>query len=853
MSRRGDVVLDPFGGSGTTALEALRLGRRAVSVDANPLSALIGRVKTARIGAESRAQLRSLRALVAGHLDKLPQDDHAFLKSFGDFVPSIPNIQKWFPPSSCGELALVRSACANMNGTAQDVAQLALSRVVAGASFQDSETRYASRPRKIPIGKTLAAYLAALDALVRRVDATSAVVRYGVATFRCADARNLQTSVLPECSVDLIVTSPPYGNATDYHLYHRFRLFWLGFDPRDLAGVEIGSHLRHQRDGTGFAEYLNDLLPCIEGAYRVLRPGCYAVFVLGDSVYGGVTYNTAEEMSRAAEGLGFETDAIITRPIHETRRSFVAAARRATSEKLLILKRPLNKATVGLVRPKYRLWNFEETLRDREFQSLVGAHSSKVRATIPASLAGAAKRLTFTVGLQYPGGAIEPTWQKILENGYDDPLSRRKDPKYVSHGIHPYKGKFYPQLAKSLLNLVGVEAGATVLDPFCGSGTALLEARLNGLRACGCDLNPLAAKIARAKVGILDVDPDLVLAAVGAVREALGGASRKSAGELEQFPESAHDEILSWFARPIATKLNTVLRTVRESSTGVLREYLEVILSSIIRDISHQDPRDLRIRRRKEPLKDADVSGQFLRHLDEQMNRLEHFWATRGFSPFPFPEASVVHGDARGEAAYSALGAESNSVDCVLTSPPYATALPYIDTDRLSLLLLFGLTSTDRRPLEMDLTGSREITTGDRKSLEAALGGKGNDGHLPTTVIRFLQGLLKSTRSEDVGFRKRNRPSLLLRFFGDMAAVLTQCVRVMRPGADMLLVVGDSTTQVNGRTLRIPTTDFIRDTAVHQGLTLVEELRIDVTTENLLHNKNAITENRVVRVRKVAV
>ena len=45
----------------------------------------------------------------------------------------------------------------------------------------------------------------------------------------------------------------------DYHLYHRFRLFWLGFDPRKLAKIEIGSHLRHQKEATGFSAYLGEM------------------------------------------------------------------------------------------------------------------------------------------------------------------------------------------------------------------------------------------------------------------------------------------------------------------------------------------------------------------------------------------------------------------------------------------------------------------------------------------------------------------------------------------------------------------------------------------------------------------
>jgi len=56
-------------------------------------------------------------------------------------------------------------------------------------------------------------------------------------------------------SIDFIVTSPPYPNAFDYCLYHRFRQFWLGFNPRILSNYEIGAHLKYQKNNQGPEQY----------------------------------------------------------------------------------------------------------------------------------------------------------------------------------------------------------------------------------------------------------------------------------------------------------------------------------------------------------------------------------------------------------------------------------------------------------------------------------------------------------------------------------------------------------------------------------------------------------------------
>ena len=143
------------------------------------------------------------------------------------------------------------------------------------------------------------------------------------------------------------------------------------------------------------------------------------------------------------------------------------------------------------------MWPYEKVLRRREISAVLGrshSRSDALQVNCDCYTTALARRLAFTHAIQSEG-LSEYTWQKILENGHSDEPSLRKEPKYATHGIHSYKGKFYPQLAKALLNISAVAEGSTILDPFCGSGTTLLESHLNGLRSYGCDMHPLAARI----------------------------------------------------------------------------------------------------------------------------------------------------------------------------------------------------------------------------------------------------------------------------------------------------------------------------------------------------------------------
>ena len=845
LSSRGELVFDPFGGSGTTALEAIRLGRRAISLDANPVAGLIGRVKTARINNETSAELHLLHGALRALLNDLPEDPAVFAKKYLGYAPVIANREKWFPDSSFGELAHIRFRINKMGSeAAKEIALLALSRTVLPVSFQDSETRYKSVPRKIPVGEATSRYVREFEAVMRSVARNASATRYGISKFITADARQLPLLDFPDDSVDLVVTSPPYGNAMDYHLYHRFRLLWLGHDPISFGKVEIGSHLKHQREESGFESYLGDMLITLKEIHRVLKSGRYAALVIGDSVYESKKFDTAQLLEEKASSLGFDHANAIEREVHRTKRSFTPAGRRATTESILILRKLEADTRVKLHVPPYRLWPYESLLRKGE-----GAPTDEKKLlNLNVSQLIKSRTMVFTHKISNESGYSEPTWQAILENGMASNPSARKDPKYVTHGLHPYKGKFYPQLAKGLINQLNLPHGSKILDPFCGSGTTLLEGYLNGYTTFGCDVHPLAAQIARAKVSILEQEPDIVAEVISGILSAIDSAPKSFPKSLDQFEEVCHEEIKKWFAQPVSHKLNWLLHTIRIGSAGPIRDFLESVLSSIIRSVSQQDPTDLRIRYRDPLLKNAPVLEEFSEQLSSQYARLEKFWKVRGYAPNPFFPSRVIAGDNRDKSTFDKLGLTSESIDLVLTSPPYAMALPYIDTDRLSLLTLMSLGGAQRRPIEQMLTGSREITGCEKKRHESDFL---SDSKLPKKCGLFLKELYtKVEKSKEAGFRKQNMPALMNRFLSDMDSVLREIFRVCKHGAEAMIVIGDSRMTIDDKEIRIPTTELIESIAIARGFKTNGHISISVTTENLIHLKNAIKENAVLRFQK---
>ena len=872
LSVRGDVICDPFGGSATTAIEAVRLGRRAVSFDANPLSALIGRVKTGYMTSGVRADLDQLTAAVHGHVagaGKNRRDWSDDLRTRHErYIPEIPNFEKWFEACVAGELALLRHLIdRTTEGLARDAALLALSRIIVRVSNQDSETRYVSVSKRVRPTLTLTAFLDSLGTVTRRLETAALDLQCADARFLTGDARAELPARVGENTVDLIVTSPPYPNATDYHLYHRFRLFWLGFDPRALGRIEIGSHLRHQRNRTGFDEFCTEMLDVLHGCFRILLPGRYAVFVVGDALFKGEYFSTSNAICDAAQTAGFSVCGTIARRIHDTRRSFAKPARRARDERLVVLRKPDRPTTVVLNPPAYRMWTHEAMLRHREIEVLTGRRPEDTSGANPIVLhlsqpaVWAVRRLTFTKdfavgspGVPGKDTAPQSTWQAALENGATAAgvYAKRKDSKYVTHGLHPFKGKFYPQIAKSLLNISGARLGERVLDPFCGSGTTLVEGMLNGFETYGCDLNPLAAKIARAKTAVLTIPRDVADHAMRALSERVARRTASVPTGLDQFHERTHDELRRWFAEPVLYKLNWVLEQIRLIGHETLVEFFEIILSSIIRDVSQQEPADLRVRRRRELLDDAPVLELFGDRVREAHQRLRKYWGIAGRQPGQLIPAVVLTGDSRTAEALETLGLRPDSVESVVTSPPYATALPYIDTDRLSLLALLGQQSGVRADLERELTGSREIRRGAREAAEAALCDQSATDSLPAGVVHAVRQIHRANSRCDVGFRRENMAALLWRYFVDMRDNLVQVNRVLAPGRRAFYVVGNGRTRAGKQWVVIDTCRHLTEIGVMAGLRHVESITIAVTTENRMHVRNAITKNSILVFEKPA-
>lgn len=343
LSQPGEVVADIFAGSGTTLVEALRLGRHAKGLDANPLACLISEVKTSRFIHDEATQLRRLAERAHQFASTLaPYPGSLFVKE--PFISSAPRpdseaIAFWFAPFVIEELAEMLQWCRAMpTETTRKVAQVALSSIIVAVSRQDSDTRYVRREKNLTVGTTLKRFARAIMDAAAAIEAFTHEV---APTLRChVYAANILTK--PEIGkLDLVVCSPPYPNAYSYHLYHMTRMVWLGMDQPTFKRAEIGSHRKYSskgKNGATVETFRNEMAIIFEWLGCQLRKGRYACFVVGDSTLRGVTVNNADLLAEVAADAGFREVERLGRSMQATKKAFNPEYGRIKTERIVILR-----------------------------------------------------------------------------------------------------------------------------------------------------------------------------------------------------------------------------------------------------------------------------------------------------------------------------------------------------------------------------------------------------------------------------------------------------------------------------------------------------------------------------------
>ena len=236
------------------------------------------------------------------------------------------------------------------------------------------------------------------------------------------------------------------------------------------------------------------------------------------------------------------------------------------------------------------------------------------------------------------------------------------------HGFHSYPARLHPVTASRLIEKLGKPKGV-VLDPFCGSGTVLVEARLQGATARGTDVNPLAIRLARLKTrGVPEVERKAIVDAAKWVEQHVTRRRETKARVTHRYEQ----EDVDLFEPHVLLELDSLRDGLDLVEPQALREDVELAFSAILTKVSRRrgdTGGGTHLEKRR--LAPGYVARLFVAKAEELARALQVFEERL---PRDAPPADVHADDAR---TLGTIGA--SVIDLIVTSPPYAATYDYVD------------------------------------------------------------------------------------------------------------------------------------------------------------------------------
>lgn len=308
------------------------------------------------------------------------------------------------------------------------------------------------------------------------------------------------------------------------------------------------------------------------------------------------------------------------------------------------------------------------------------------------------------------------------------------DTAYLTHGSHRYSGKFIPQVAGQAIELL-TNPGDLVVDPYCGSGTTLVEAGLRGRAAIGIDMNPLAVLIASVKT--TPVDTSALHQFTQNARACVDRLEESGLFKAAMLDRDANDWRLTdpwftkWFQPTVLQDLVVIYNRIFDEPNDLIRKIGLTALSDILRRSSNAHQGYPNVMFDKKGGARPRPGRSFLKALLQLTNAVAQLSDNGAWD-----HVRVEQGDAR------ELPLDDGIADAVITHPPYVGSIPYAEYGALSLKWL---------------------------------------GHDPKALDRNLTG------------GQRQSKHVLTRFIDDYGAMIREAYRVTKSGGYLFVLVGNPT------------------------------------------------------------
>ncbi|MYF98001.1 modification methylase [Candidatus Poribacteria bacterium] len=329
----------------------------------------------------------------------------------------------------------------------------------------------------------------------------------------------------------------------------------------------------------------------------------------------------------------------------------------------------------------------------------------------------------------------------------------------LTHGMHRFPAKYIPQIPGWVMGQFA-QKDDVVLDPFCGSGTTLVEGLLRSGKTIGLDCDPLACMISRAKTAA--VNPARIRKLGLDLRQTWKSPATQLIPPMPDLTNFDH-----WFSRNTWGNLQSLFASiVALDATAEELNFLLCVFSSIIRRVSNADDQSQKTyvsgTLKKNP---PEVEGLFYRVLEKALDGLEELALLRS----PSAEAIAIQGDA------TDIQLPNQSVDLIITSPPYLDSVDYMYNFMLEYFWLGPMLGVqDRRTFNQ----MRRGVTGAKNPLSNST----------PSLPKSLEDLISEVDMTP------HRVAAIRAYCDNMARHFHSAAKTLKPGGFYFLVIGNSRT-----------------------------------------------------------
>lgn len=756
---RGSTILDPFCGAGTSLLAAREIGLPSIGVDVNPISILVSKVKTTWL---SDSDLIFLNDAVK-KLKKLNVNDQA------DQKPLLKIVDKVFDQDILQALLIFRRAIkALKNDIVRDfifVAWLSILENVSNVYKEGNGLKYRNRKRTDEGYIHLAMkdwqsvifpenrfsfvrdkFFGQLQSMME--DLPLMPQKTGDVTL-IEDAAEHLDKHIHQNSVAMAIFSPPYCNCFNYFKMYKVEL-WMGEFVKSYEDIQLlnrrglRSHvetvLKRKEDceepiSESFASLLDglklwdrripravrgyfiDMRQVLRNLHLVLKPGAKAVLVVGNSSYGGVIIPTDAILAKIGQGLGFKLEKLAV-----ARHLTTSSQQRAVLNG--DLKEYLRESIIILTKEDPRLQDHDLIQVDE----------------LPLK--------------------TEDVKDKVFS-------IRNTGLTALTHKFHRYPGKFIPHIPRwALSKYLAENEVATIFDPFCGSGTTLVESILKGYNAIGLDIDPIAVLVSRVKTRKINSDllTKIVQVVCKKVKTRTKPKFRPSIKTLEH-----------WFSPEAITDLGVIRDIIDEYKKNVpVYEFLVVCFASIIRRASNADNQTQKTYVSHTKIKEIESAKPlFVTAIKDYSQRLIEIGKIKGVGK------SLIINESDAKSFAPQWNKEKRSkVDLIITSPPYLNSVDYVYNQMAEYFWIGDLFRMENQRLQNDhkrkYIGTDKVVVDVYKNI------------LMTSIPEIDQLVVKLFK------KSKKNAYVVAKYFLDMLEHFRNAKKVLKKGGNYVCVIGDS-------------------------------------------------------------